>query len=393
MQCRGGLVLISGEAGVGKTRFTAEVLRETERYGPLVLWGAGCGLEGHFPYGPFVEALESYLRRLPLVECQLLSESYPDLQLLLPSFQKPSISPTHRASTARRSSATCAAHCSARWSDCWMNSSEQTPLVLVLDDLQGADVESLHLLHHLARLAPERRWLVLANYREEDVPADSELQRLVAEMTRADLCRRIRLLRLGREECNRLVQSFLPDGDVAPELLDHLYAIRAVIRSSYGRSSPSCASEGSSSSRIGIWQFRGDVEIGVPEQVRRADPGAGRPPAAGHTPNSGHRRRSRAFEFTFADIRAGTVVAGTPGKRADALVLDALDHALSVRLLEEDERGYTFSHPLARASLYERLSRHRCTHLHGVLARAIEKQRAERRGDHRVPLRTFRLVR
>ena len=57
----GSLVLLAGEAGVGKTRLAEELAKES---GGLVLWGrASQGAAA--PYGPVVSALRSYLRSSP----------------------------------------------------------------------------------------------------------------------------------------------------------------------------------------------------------------------------------------------------------------------------------------------------------------------------------------
>jgi hypothetical protein len=53
------------------------------------------------------------------------------------------------------------------------------PILLVLDDLHNADSTTLNLLHYLARLAVQRRWLVVGTYNEEDAATKSELFRVL----------------------------------------------------------------------------------------------------------------------------------------------------------------------------------------------------------------------
>src|SRR5262249_33416364 len=61
----GAVVLLEGEAGIGKTR-TLEELAETARAeGATVLWGRCYEGEAARPYGPFAEALTEYVRRAP----------------------------------------------------------------------------------------------------------------------------------------------------------------------------------------------------------------------------------------------------------------------------------------------------------------------------------------
>src|SRR5262249_60403730 len=62
---QGAVVLLEGEAGIGKTR-TLEELAETARpEGTTVLWGRCYEGEAARPYGPFAEALSEYARRAP----------------------------------------------------------------------------------------------------------------------------------------------------------------------------------------------------------------------------------------------------------------------------------------------------------------------------------------
>ncbi|HEX2273901.1 MAG TPA: AAA family ATPase [Acidimicrobiales bacterium] len=53
----GGIVVLEGEAGIGKTRLVAEVADEAGRRGLRVLVGAVDEIEGERPFGPFVDAL------------------------------------------------------------------------------------------------------------------------------------------------------------------------------------------------------------------------------------------------------------------------------------------------------------------------------------------------
>ena len=81
---RGGLVLLAGEAGQGKTRLAGEVARRCAD--ALVLSGAASH-SGSIPYGPVVAALRSRLRSDPgaLADCGPLG---PHLAMILPELGK-----------------------------------------------------------------------------------------------------------------------------------------------------------------------------------------------------------------------------------------------------------------------------------------------------------------
>jgi predicted ATPase len=75
----GGLLLLAGEAGIGKTRLATEVLESSG-----ARWiAAEASQQSSAPYGPIVEAFRSYLRVVPdgLSDCGPLARH---LRLLLP---------------------------------------------------------------------------------------------------------------------------------------------------------------------------------------------------------------------------------------------------------------------------------------------------------------------
>src|ERR671918_2432740 len=57
----GRLVVLAGEAGIGKTRLANELTHQARRLGSAVLWGGCSEAELSLPYLPFVEAIGNYL--------------------------------------------------------------------------------------------------------------------------------------------------------------------------------------------------------------------------------------------------------------------------------------------------------------------------------------------
>src|SRR5256885_7592877 len=56
----GRFVVVSGEAGIGKTRIVTELRHQAERLGASVLWGGGSEAELSLPHLPFVEAIGNH---------------------------------------------------------------------------------------------------------------------------------------------------------------------------------------------------------------------------------------------------------------------------------------------------------------------------------------------
>ncbi|HEX2088145.1 MAG TPA: AAA family ATPase [Solirubrobacteraceae bacterium] len=185
----GSLVLLSGEAGVGKSRLAAEVAEGARL--PVLTGAATHG--GTAPYGPVVAALRCHLRAHP----GALGDSgplAPQLALLLPELgaaPAPPDRPTLFEAVRQAFAHVAAAGCT----------------IVLLDDLHWSDQATLDLLGALAGPLAELPLLVVAAYRSDGLPRDHGLRRLRHELRRA-----------GRLE--ELVLGPL-DLDATTELLEH----------------------------------------------------------------------------------------------------------------------------------------------------------------------------
>ena len=85
----GATVVVGGEPGVGKTRFTEELLREARERGCLALVGHCYETEGQPPFIPFVEMLE---RASKIVERaafrQALGDAAPEVAKIAPELRR-----------------------------------------------------------------------------------------------------------------------------------------------------------------------------------------------------------------------------------------------------------------------------------------------------------------
>ncbi|MDQ2741746.1 MAG: AAA family ATPase [Chloroflexota bacterium] len=361
----GAVLLFSGETGVGKTRMGAEIARNAHKLGAAVLWGASYEHEGLTPYGPFVEALEGYFIGLPQSERAEAATSHSELSRLLPALSHASdVQPAYSDPLVGRSRLV------ASISKLLSDISTIQPLVLVLDDLHAADTESLQLLHHLARLAPERRWFIVATYRDDAMAVGSKFQQLVASVMRAGLCRRIGLGRLSAEACTDLLQNMLANGRASSDLIDALY----------GRSlgNPLVLQE-----LVHAMQEQGDLTVEDGEwRLRRPDidyvPSTFRDLVAARVDSLAEdvqRVLSLAavagVEFRVSQIQAAASLAFGTWLTDDSF-LNALDQAVAAGILEERGRDFAFRHPMLRTVLYARLSFARRSRFHSFHARILE---------------------
>ena len=139
----GGFVLVAGEAGGGKTRLVAELGREAAARGVLVLYGArGCRAR---PTSPSASG-SSCWRRGRARHARGLRRRPRRAARAARARARPAATPAEEADSYALQSAI---------SELLRRMSRVQPLLLVADDLQWADAETLHFLRRLARSAPE----------------------------------------------------------------------------------------------------------------------------------------------------------------------------------------------------------------------------------------------
>jgi DNA-binding CsgD family transcriptional regulator/tetratricopeptide (TPR) repeat protein len=187
------IVLVGGEAGVGKTRLVAELSARCAVDGTRVLAG-GCVPvgEGGLPYAPIVEALRGLIADLGADTLRgLIGPSWPELARLLPVLGEP------------RAAGPADEHAQARLFELLLGLlgrlGEQVPLVLVVEDLHWADRSTRDLLAFLARNLRRERVLLAVTYRSDET-GRARLRAYLAELDRVGRVRRLELPRFAWAE-------------------------------------------------------------------------------------------------------------------------------------------------------------------------------------------------
>ena len=170
----GGLALLRGAAGVGKSCLISAFLQQAVHAGALVLCGHAYRQEGQIPYGPLVDALRGYilaqpastlaLQCNPLVGGALLAV-LPELARALPGMATlATLEPEaerHRLFAAVRG---------------LLGEIARTqPVVLALDALHRADPTTIAAIDYLGRIASGMPLLIVGSYRPEDLEAGHPL--------------------------------------------------------------------------------------------------------------------------------------------------------------------------------------------------------------------------
>jgi predicted ATPase len=192
----GSLVLVAGEAGVGKTRLLEDLAGEAADGRPAgrALWGRASH-DAATPYGPIVAALRSYLRSQPDA-LDDLGAFKPHLALILPELGRP-------AKSGDRPALFEAVRCA------FAKAATEEPLLVVLDDLHWSDDATLELLPALAEPLTELPVLVVAAYRSDGLPRDHMLRRLRHQLRRGGRLDELTLAPLGEAETAELAERTL----------------------------------------------------------------------------------------------------------------------------------------------------------------------------------------
>ncbi len=196
---RSSIVLVAGEAGVGKTRFVQEAIGSARDTGALALSGGCIELGGAgLPFAPIAEVLRSLTTGLsrPQVE-QLLGSARSELGRLLPDFAR-------EAGGADQHEPLAQVSVQARLYEVFLGLLRQIagerPILLVLEDLHWADRSTLGLLAYLGRGTHDVGLLVMGTYRNDELHRRHPLLPILAELDRARIAERIELARFGRPE-------------------------------------------------------------------------------------------------------------------------------------------------------------------------------------------------
>jgi DNA-binding SARP family transcriptional activator len=209
------IVLISGEAGIGKSRLAEEMLVWLARQGIHFARTRGYAAEAKISYGQLAEWLRSEvhsteLKRMEKVwlteVARLLPELLVEIQDLPPP--EPLIEHTQRQRFFQALARAILAI--------------QQPFLLFIDDLQWCDPQTLEFLHYLLRFDTQARLLVIGTLRTGEMAENKALQDFLVHLSAAGLISEIPLNALDSAETARLAEHFLgSELEIAQAL--HLY--------------------------------------------------------------------------------------------------------------------------------------------------------------------------
>ncbi len=166
--------LVSGDAGVGKTRLINEVTRLAAGRGFTVLSGQCAELGDSVPYLPLADALRGAGESTGVRDAL---SSRPALGRLLPEGGEGPIADSDRSGLARQQMLGGVLGLLAELA-------AAAPVLLVLEDLHWADASTRDLVTFLSRMLHRERVALIGSYRTDDLHRRHPLRPVVAELLR-----------------------------------------------------------------------------------------------------------------------------------------------------------------------------------------------------------------
>ncbi len=362
------LMLVDGEAGVGKTRLVTQLVREAEAEGELVLWGR-CDEGPIVPFQPFAEVLgrvfdltsADRISNIPRWRLSELSRLVVRLREHAPAVEDVGAAP--EAERYRFFEAV-----AATFKELGIGGR----VLVVFDDLHWADQPTLLLLRHVLRALDRTNVAIIGVYTDTEVPAGSPMPALVSDLRTTGSIESVHLSGLGADAVEELARG---SSKIPSELLPRLCELTG--------GNPLFLDEL-------LGQFRAREDEGD-------ESGASSLPDLTPTETIRElvaRRVSRLPEDVVHVLQTAAVAGPDSEARviAEAVELtperrlDAIDLLWNTRLLRQstdsDPPRFTFSNALIRDAIYSEMPWRERVRAHHRIAVAVEHVHADSHEDH-----------
>jgi DNA-binding CsgD family transcriptional regulator len=341
-----GLAILSGDAGIGKTRLLRDLVTTAERAGVQVAVGHCAGQAGAgVPYLPFTEILSLLWSQAPDPVAEAAAR-HPALGLLLPAVEAP----------AAEIGVTGPGRIAEAMHDCLETVARSRALLVVLEDVHWADDSSRDVLTLLLTRGFDAPLGLVVSYRSDDLHRRHPLQPTLAVWARLPEVTRLHLDPLPEEAMRELIRSLTPAGEETV----------AAIAARAGGNAFFAEELVASGSAVGA-----DLARVLQARFEQLDGPA--------------RHIVRVVAVAGASIRHDLLaaVSGLDGEELDAALRTALDH----HMLELDPPdGYGFRHALVGEAVLDDMLPGERTRVHRAFAEALaghpEWAKASQRARH-----------
>jgi len=217
---QGGIAMLAGEPGIGKTRLIEELATLAGNRGALVVLGACYEGGSAPPYWPWTQVIRSLVTEPSDAVLKslgpragVIAELVPEIVNLFPDLERaPVVDPEQARFRLFDSVASFLSEIAI-----------SQPMVVVLDDLHWADRSTLDLLEFIVRDVSAKPLLIVGTYRDMELSSSHPLTRSLATLTRVRGFQRILLQGLDGVEVKRLVET-ISDIELPPEVIEEILA-------------------------------------------------------------------------------------------------------------------------------------------------------------------------
>ncbi len=369
---QGQAILLSGEAGIGKSRLARDVRRQASEQGFLVLQGTCFSTDRSAPYAPLIDLFSSS-------EAQELlslstSDAYPlarELARLSPGLvdhasDEPSLRRIEPEREKRR--------LFVALIQFFTNLTSRQPVLLMVEDLHWSDEMSLEFLHALARSSARRRLLLVLTYRHDEIY--SELRTFLANLDRERLAHEICLPPLTLREVEAMLQGIFDGKSPMPTgTLDAIYELTEGNPFFLEEILKSLLLAGAIGSANETWDGFPPNALPIPRSIQaavqlRLDRVS---PAARHVAILAAVAGKR-FDFTLLQQITG---------HEEQELLSLMKELITAQLVvEESEEQFAFRHPLTREAMYSQLLLRERKGVHRTIAETMEQLFVSSRDAH-----------
>ncbi len=371
-QSEGQVALISGEAGIGKSRLVAEAKTYAASQGFLSLQGSCFQTDSAFPYAPFLDLLRSYFSGSSPVTghhdltpfAQELSRFLPDMTPLIPERTSLIVPSSLDPQQEKRRLFALLLHF-------FTEQVAHQPLLFIVEDLHWSDDTSLELLLYLARGCTHLPIFFVLTYRSDEV--SPELRHCLAEFDREHLAQDFSLQRLARADVDAMLGAiFAMHQAMHTGLVESIYALTEGNPFFIEEVLKSLIATGEIASKDGVWERT--LLFGTHT----------RQPSIPHSVQDAVYQRTKQLS---APARQVLILAAVAGRRFDLTILQQVVHADESHMLvlvkelvaaqfvtEEAADQFSFRHALTRQAIYSELLAGERRALHRSIAEMIEQR-------------------
>jgi tetratricopeptide (TPR) repeat protein len=366
-----GLLLISGEPGIGKTRLAQAIIAQARLGGASFLSGGCYEFEATTPYLPMVEALHDWiqdhdaemLKTLLGPTASELARLAPEIETILgPLPSNPTLGQEEQRLRLFENLAQ------------FLNKlADENGLLFFIDDLHWADQGTLNLLSYLLRRFHRGRLLIIGTYREVELDRSHPLADALVQWNRQRLVERLQLARFTVAETNSMIATLFGQVQVSDEFAE------AIHRETEGNPffieevAKALVEQGQIYWIGDRWERDALEELAIPQSIKETI----------------GRRLNRLGQSCIDILHTASVIgkdfsyallAAVSSEDEDQL-LDALDEAVAAQLIRPASSSlngetFIFTHDKIREVLYDEILTVRRHRLHQRVALALESGEA-----------------